>query len=68
MKEAKIGTLSWFAGVWWFLLAVTFQGIAQGLFSVNLKWLNPPTWFFLKWSGRFSAMAFRCAVEGGAEE
>jgi hypothetical protein len=74
VKEARVGSLSWFAGVSWLLLSVAAHGAASVSFRVGdrVKWLQRPAWW-AAWKGialvnKCNKWALRCAVEAGAEE
>ena len=65
MKEANIGSLSWFAGVFWYLWSVFFMWLAWVAFGVHWNWA---AWRLIRLVNKCNALAYRCAIEAGAEE
>lgn len=65
MKVARIGCLSWFAGVFWLLCSWSITAGAK--LTYHLRW-NHLTWALIGAITRCNKLAFRCAIEAGAEE
>lgn len=64
MKEAKIGSLPWFAGVFWLLLSTVCLGAGHLFFRIGC---NRAAWKAIHYTNKCNRMAFQCAEEGGAE-
>lgn len=74
MKEARVGSLPWFAGVFWLLLATLAHGLATAAFRLGdqFRQFQRPSWWtawkfiaLVNWCNR---LAYQCALEAGAEE
>lgn len=63
-----IGSLSWFAGVWWLAVAGVTHWLAQRLLNSRI-WRIPGgtrlTWGFALLSAKASWLAHQCAAEAG---
>lgn len=57
-RECRIGSVPWFAGVFWLGLSCIAHYIALGALSLG--------WAALGWTTRAARMAAQCAREGGA--
>jgi hypothetical protein len=74
MKEATIGTLPWFAGVFWLLLSVVSHLSASWFFIIGDKspMMKSPAWQaawrMIRVTNWCNKMAYRCALEAGAKE
>ncbi len=64
MKEARIGSLPWFAGVYWLLIAMLFEALGYACLRVGAHRL---AWRSISMTNKASRMAMQCAVEAGAE-
>lgn len=65
MKECRIGSLPWFAGVFWLVLSCAAHAAATLAFKARL---NRVAWLLIHATMRCNREAMACAVEGGAEE
>lgn len=73
MKEVRIGSVSWFAGVFWLLMSLGFQGLARVAFHTGeIRIFQRPawwaTWKLIHLANRTNKLAYTCALEAGAEE
>jgi hypothetical protein len=73
MTEARVGSLPWFAGVFWLLLSMASHKLAALAFYVGDAFprLERPAWS-AAWKligavNKCNKMATRCAIEAGAE-
>jgi hypothetical protein len=67
MHEARIGSLPWFAGIFWFLLGGAFYLSAWGVMYLR----DGASWLILKLSSVTAwcmEQATKCAKEAGGEE
>lgn len=64
MKECRVGSLSWFAGVWWLLIALALQSLSWAAFYARL---NRAAWVLIRLTCRAQRAALACAIEGGGE-
>lgn len=64
-SHVRIGSLSWFAGVWWLALSVLTQALAWICLHIYLYRLS---WAFINLAMKCNALAMRCAIEAGAKE
>lgn len=62
-RECRIGSVPWFAGVFWLGLSCIAHYIALG--AARMGWLSLG-WAALGWTTRAARMAVQCAREGGA--
>jgi hypothetical protein len=73
VKEARIGSLSWYAGVFWLVGATLAHGSGLVAFRLGdrVKWLQRPAWWtawkFISLVNKCNKWALRCALEAGAE-
>jgi len=63
--EARIGSLPWFAGVWWLGVSCALHYLARG--AARVGWVKA-AWVLVGWTTRATAAALACAREAGAEE
>lgn len=63
--EARIGSLSWFAGVFWLGLSWAFQGLVRLVLFLHLP--NSWAWALLGACQTCSGLAMQCAREAGAQ-
>jgi hypothetical protein len=62
-----IGSLPWFAGVWWLAIAVLLHALATLLVRIPGRFHLPLVWWLVDRSDRATATALRCAKEGRME-
>lgn len=67
MKECRIGSLPWFAGVFWLTLAVLIQQAGWASFYARDVFAGFTLWA-CKTADWCNDRARECAIEGGAEE
>jgi len=67
VREARIGSVPWFAGVFWFGVGELFHGAAWAVLYVRdgLSWLILKLIAVTEWC---LAQAMLCAKEAGAED
>ncbi len=69
--ECRIGSVPWFAGLFWLGLSCLSHAASWGAFHVGdrLPWTRAwrLTWLLIRATTWCNDMAKRCAVEGGAE-
>lgn len=63
-EECRIGSLPWFAGVFWLILACLLSSFGRLALKLRLHRLS---WAFIMASNRACQTASRCAFEGGAK-
>lgn len=63
-RECRIGSLPWFAGMWWLSLSWAAHYVALWAARAGWLWLG---WRALDWTVGAAQLAARCAREGGAE-
>jgi len=66
MKEAHIGSLPWFAGVFWLTVATLFHTAAHAVFDLRVS--NRLCRWLIQQTNRCTRLANSCAFEAGAEE
>lgn len=64
MTPCRIGSLPWFAGVWWLIVALVLQGFSRLALALRLHLVSLS---LLILALRATRLATQCAVEGGAE-
>jgi hypothetical protein len=65
-RECRIGSLPWWAGVWWFTLGSGLHGAAWGAFYAR-DGLTLVCYRLCALAGACFAKSRECAREGGAE-
>jgi hypothetical protein len=63
-RECRIGSLSWFAGVWWLGLSWVAHVAARG--ATRAGWFRV-AWVLVGWTQWTTGQAVACAREGGSE-
>lgn len=63
-RVCRIGSLPWFAGVFWLGLSWVTHYIALGAARAGWMWLG---WTALGWTVKAAQAATACAREGGAD-
>lgn len=62
MSECRVGSLAWFAGVWWLTLSWAIHWLARWCARWGPLWL---AWVLVRWTERTAEAAVTCAKEGG---
>ena len=63
--SVRIGSVPWFAGVWWLALSVSVHALAWITFRIG--WWSA-AWRLIAASNWCCAVSLKCAVEAGAEK
>jgi len=62
-RECRIGSLAWFAGVWWLGLSVALNTMGWGMFCLR-NWTADAALLCARLAGECAQQAVTCAREG----